>query len=66
MSPQHEIDRLNWNVAGLEVNSFLARVCAPAPKPEPVRATRAASPWLIASICVLVVAVMAFSAWRTP
>ena len=63
MSPQHEIDRLNWNVAGLEVESALARICVPPPKPEPKRVPLIDRPWVIVSMCVVVIGVLAFSAW---
>ena len=58
MTPQHEIERLNWNLAGLEVQSELARICVPPAKPELVRVPLIDRPWFIAGmyvVCVLVI-----------
>jgi hypothetical protein len=59
MNASYELERLNWNIAGLEAQSMLARVCVPAPKPvatTPLIDRR----WFMA--CVYVVVAMVIGA----
>lgn len=60
MTPQHEIERLNWNLAGMEAQDELARIYAMNPKPAPAPVPLIDRRWFMA--CVYVVAAMVIGA----
>lgn len=62
MSQQHEIDRLNWNVAGLEVDSALARICVPPVKVVP-RVSLVDRPWFIRVMYLAAAVAVSLSVW---
>lgn len=64
MNARLELERLNWNLAGIWSAEQLDAVSKdPAYRRAPASSAR--RPWLIVSLWLLVVAVLAFSAWRS-
>lgn len=64
MNAKLELDRLNWNLAGIWSAEALDAV-SKNPAYRRAQAHPARRPWLIVFLWLLVVAVLAFSAWRS-
>jgi hypothetical protein len=64
MNARLELERLNWNLAGIWSAEALDAV-SKNPAYRRVHAHPAGRPWLIVSLWLLVVAVLAISAWKS-